>query len=418
MAAGAEAVGGFPGGAAGVEAGSIPVEACRHPRLLARLRAEREAAADAMIEAIRRQVPLYAALPEESLDDTRSIGLLGYLAVLGLWEQGRLARPDEMANFRAMAADRARRARPLPAVLRSYRVGAVACFDFIATAGEEVLDARDLRSVVATVFGFVDQVCEVVTEVYLETARLVEDHAERATRVLLDDLVTGRFVSGASLVEQAAACGVEFPERPAVAVIADGSGGALTPSPPPDPTGLPALVTRGHTVRIVAEEERSALADELRRAGCRAVLVDAGELVAVPPAYRLAVALLDVGGVPDVLDDADARVAGSLLGLRPALADADVAAVLGPLAGPDERHLGEALLTLFDTGNAVSAARRLDLHPQSLRHRLRRARSLTDRDLTAGWDRFAVESALRVQASGRSRPAGTGEEQPRPATPD
>lgn len=370
----------------------------RHTELLGRLRAGSEAAADAMMEAIRREVPLYDALPDEALADTRRVALLAYIAVVRFWEEGRLALPDEMSAFRAMAADRARRDRPLPAVMRAYRVAAIATFDHIAEVGEGVLDAGDLRSLVRAVFGFLDQLYEVVTETYLDTARLVETRAERAVRDLADDLVTGRFVSGASLQERAAACGARLPEHPVVVVV----GGPDEPGRPfAVGTGPPALSTRGGLVMVVDGPARPAIAEALRREGRRAVLVGAGDLVEVPGAFRLAAALLETpcDGRPEVLDDPDARVAGALQGLRPPLGAADVEAVLGLLVLPDQRRLVEALMALFDAGNAVSAAHRLDVHPQTLRHRLRRVRTLTGRDLSVGWDRFVVETALRAHVA-------------------
>nr|WP_237503170.1 helix-turn-helix domain-containing protein [Streptomyces sp. SID8375] len=56
----------------------------------------------------------------------------------------------------------------------------------------------------------------------------------------------------------------------------------------------------------------------------------------------------------------------------------------------------EALTTYLDTGSANAAARRLGLHPQSLRYRLRRISDLTQRDPRDPWQRLTLDIARAI----------------------
>ncbi|MFE7541614.1 helix-turn-helix domain-containing protein [Streptomyces platensis] len=55
-----------------------------------------------------------------------------------------------------------------------------------------------------------------------------------------------------------------------------------------------------------------------------------------------------------------------------------------------------ALTTYLDTGSANAAARRLGLHPQSVRYRLRRVADLTDRDPRDPWQRLTLDIARTI----------------------
>ena len=120
---------------------------------------------------------------------------------------------------------------------------------------------------------------------------------------------------------------------------------------------------------------------------------DAGD---VPRAHRLAE--LAATTAPDrafahreVLDEADAQVVALLAAHR----DADPARLtdlaLGAVA--DQPHLLEGLDAFLATGSATAAGELLGVHPQTMRHRLRRLVLLTGRDPRRPWDRFLLEVA-------------------------
>ena len=76
--------------------------------------------------------------------------------------------------------------------------------------------------------------------------------------------------------------------------------------------------------------------------------------------------------------------------------------MLGPLALAQRADLLETLDACLAVGNAVSAARRLGIHAQTMRYRLKRIRELTGRDPAQGWDRFLLELALRISPRGEA----------------
>ncbi|WP_190144742.1 helix-turn-helix domain-containing protein [Streptomyces glebosus] len=77
-------------------------------------------------------------------------------------------------------------------------------------------------------------------------------------------------------------------------------------------------------------------------------------------------------------------------------------AALGLLVGPGGAGTspatvrGSRLTTYLDTGSANAAARRLGLHPQSLRDRLRRIADLTHRDPRDPWQRLTLDIARTI----------------------
>jgi sugar diacid utilization regulator len=76
--------------------------------------------------------------------------------------------------------------------------------------------------------------------------------------------------------------------------------------------------------------------------------------------------------------------------------DRDRESPIRPLLAAKHHVLRETLTAYVECGNAVSAAHRLGVHPQTMRYRLRRIRDVTGRDPADGWDRFVLELALRA----------------------
>ncbi len=128
----------------------------------------------------------------------------------------------------------------------------------------------------------------------------------------------------------------------------------------------------------------------------------------VPRAHRLAALAVDrapARATADgrVLDETDALV----LALLAAHRDADPARLatlaLGPLV--DQPHLRAGLDAYLDTGSASAAAAALGLHPQTMRHRLRRLVQRTGRDPRRPWDRFVLETARTIDTGDRPEPS-------------
>lgn len=79
-----------------------------------------------------------------------------------------------------------------------------------------------------------------------------------------------------------------------------------------------------------------------------------------------------------------------------ALAERAAAAILVELLTAPHAALLETLDAYLLTGNAVSAAHRLEIHAPTVRYRLKRIREITGRDPAQGWDRFVLEVAPRL----------------------
>jgi sugar diacid utilization regulator len=138
---------------------------------------------------------------------------------------------------------------------------------------------------------------------------------------------------------------------------------------------------------------------------------------AIPQDFRLATAALE--HAPDeayadspILDRGDAMLVALLRG-QPPVDPAELAAeVLGPVAETKNAHLLEGLKAYLSRGSSTEAAQALGLHPQTMRHRLRRITELSGRDVRLSWDRLMLDTARTAGDIGVRDQAETG----RPAT--
>jgi hypothetical protein len=246
------------------------------------------------------------------------------------------------------------------------------------------------------------------------------DH-QRAVSNLLDDLLDGRQATAAALDDRSRALGVVFPAPPALLVVEPAAPmgavtqvaleellGSLVGELGHDGQGAPALaaVRGARGVGLVRRDLTPRVADELDERRWRGCLVEPTDLTRVPAAYRLAtdaLALAPARAFADrpLLLEGDAE-ALALLAARPAADPGRVtAAVLGAVTGPASAHLLEGLDAYLRTGSATEGAAVLHLHPQTMRHRLRRLVALTGRDPRRPWDRFVLEVARTAGTSGR-----------------
>ncbi|WP_148588583.1 helix-turn-helix domain-containing protein [Streptomyces sp. WAC01526] len=259
-----------------------------------------------IVAAVREQVPAYAALDDSRLHEVRAIAAWALDRLLHLWVTDGALTPADLRRFRGIAAARAADGRPMPAVLRAYRVAATVLTDEIAAATPP-LGAPDAFALTRMALATLDTLAEEMATAYTATSEDLAGDRDRALRLLLDDLITGRHASIGALTDRAARLGVQLP-APYCLLVAE-------------PT--------------------------------------------------------EVAG-PAVTQEA-------ALGL-----------ILGPLVQPGRHHLMEALTTYLDTGSANAAARRLGLHPQSLRYRLRRISDLTQRDPRDPWQRLTLDIARTI----------------------
>ncbi|WP_030804285.1 PucR family transcriptional regulator [Streptomyces sp. NRRL S-337] len=192
--------------------------------------------------------------------------------------------------------------------------------------------------------------------------------------------------------------GPAIPEK-----LADELLAALTGHGGPGPSGVTALATvRGsRLVLLLPAGVEGAVPAALRARALRGCAISGESLERIAVAHRLADDALDTAPAhahhpSRLLTDGDAQVLALLAG-RPATTPDQIARlVLGPLLHPGRRHLLDALTAYLDTGSANAAARRLGLHPQSLRYRLRRIGDLTGRDPRDPWQRLTLDIARTI----------------------
>ncbi|MFC4785471.1 helix-turn-helix domain-containing protein [Nocardioides sp. MAHUQ-72] len=348
-----------------------------------------------VVATIREQIPAYATLSPAQVEEVSAIAGWATSRILRLWvEDGELA-PADVQRFRGIGAARALDGRPLPVVLRAYRVAGTRITDLVAEIGGDRLTVDDALALARLWMASIDTLSEALYAGHSAASDRLGSDRERALADLLDDLLAGRQATRTALADRCRELGLVLPARPGLLVT---TGAA------PDGAVL-ARERDGVTVAVVDEAGRAGGSAQERTLshttpiwrGCLVMASDAGD---VPRAHRLAE--LATTTAPDrafgrrsVLDESDAQVVALLAAHR----DADPARlatlVLDGIAG--RPHLVAGLDAFLDTGTATAAAERLDVHPQTLRQRLRRLVQLTGRDPHDPWDRLVLEVARTVR---------------------
>ncbi|MBC2878727.1 MULTISPECIES: PucR family transcriptional regulator [Streptomyces] len=362
---------------------------------------------EAVVDAVHERVPAYADLDDGRRGEVRAIAGWALERFLHLWAVDGDIGPADLRRFRGIAAARAADGRPLPAVLRAYRVAAAVLVDEIAARAAPSA-AADAFALTRQLLTTLDTLCEVMAGSYTATSeRLAGDRAQ-ALRLLLDDLIAGRHASVGAVTDRAARLGVELPYPYCLLVVGPGEGDR-----PADPaellavltgpaTGTPLATAQGpRTVLLLPADAVAAAPGVLAERGLRGCAITGEGLDRIAVAHRLAAGALATA--PEhahrpgrLLTDADAHVLALLAGHPATDAEHIGRLVLGLLARSAQRHLLEALTAYLDTGSATAAARGLRLHPQSLRYRLRRVRELTGRDPRDPWQRLTLDIARTV----------------------
>ncbi|KHL18900.1 PucR-like helix-turn-helix protein [Mumia flava] len=372
-----------------------------------RLTERSEEVAARLIDAVRAEIPTYAAIGPSQLEETRSIAGWAVQRVVDLWAGGATSLTEaDLRRFRGIGAARATDGRPLPAVLRAYRVAAVVTSDVVLELGGDSLDRDDLLALNRALLTGVDELSEAVFSGYASVTDAVARDRDEALRRLADDLLTGRHTSAAALADRSRELGITLPARFDLAV---GAGVALADGHAEAPVGtgdalVLATTHAGRVVRLAATgsttpDHRSSGTDRTPPYGC---LIPAVGIADLPRAFRLAsaaVAHAPADAAGRGLGEADALAVAMLRGAPEYAPQRFVRAALGDLLGPAERHLLEGLTAFLRHGSATEAAAALDLHPQTMRHRLRRVAQVTGRDPRDAWDRLVLHTAIAASTA-------------------
>jgi hypothetical protein len=386
--------------------------------------------ADEMIAAIAVEVPDYARAME---------GTFGQMVRLGV--EVALNRFMDMVADPSADVTRARdtyvnlgrgefhAGRSLDALLAAYRVGArLAWRRFVEAGTAAALPPDALYSVGEAMFAYIDEISAESADGYAEEQSAAAGESQRRRRRLVRLLAQEPPPAPEAIRTAAQAAEWTLPKRVAALVAADtAQGGAPPPDardgePVPGEEIVEATATR--LARRIGVGAIGGAAGGLacvfvpdpdapgRRRQITAALSDGPAIVSRGPsvpwadaaaslrraagAYRLAA----TGRIPEGLVVAEDHLATLLLAADPALAADLAASRLAPLAGLGDgprARLTETLRAWLDRPGQVQAvAAELDVHPQTVRYRLRQLRELFGARLDDPEARFELALALRV----------------------
>jgi hypothetical protein len=377
--------------------------------LVAELESEREALADIVVERIRDTVPGFRRLARGTLRRAVQDTMARELAALG---EVRAPTAEELEGSARIARERAEQGLSVEAVLHAHRVAVSVVWNrFGELARERGADVTTVLAVSETLWRWADSVMDVVAaahrEVELQLAR--EEQQRRDAFVLA--LLTGS-ADAAELRRDSATYGID-PEREYVAFRARAH----------DPDEMQALSHRTALALagndgLVSGLDGDVIGVATRRpvpiAGLTVGVGGASTLDALPAAFTQASRALQTAlafGHEGVHSLADLSILPAVL-VDQALGDAFVARYLEPLQDLG-RHGAEIEMTLrawLDHGMRIDdTARDLHVHPNTLRHRLRRFEESTDANLrsaTAVMELWWALERRRLVGSGPRAEAG------------
>jgi hypothetical protein len=350
-------------------------------RLVADLETEVDALVDATVGRIRREIPDFRRLPSGAL--ARAVrGTVG--RALSALRELRPPTAAELEDAAAVGRERAEQGLTVDAVLHAYRISVNAVWSrFGELARERGADVASVLAFSETLWLWADAVMDVVSVAHREVElQLVRDQQQRRDGFLLG-LLTGTADPGA-LAADSAANGLDV-ARDYVPFRARALGGA-------EPAGLSrrvALALAGDGGLVAAFDH------DVVGVGLRPPTRAPGLVAGIGPPARpaeLAAAFVVAGraletavafGEEGVFALADLSIRPAIL-RDDALGDAFLARYLEPLEslGRLGGELEATLRTWFEQDMRVDeTARALHVHPNTLRHRLRRFEEATGASL-------------------------------------
>ena len=374
-------------------------------RVVARLVSEMEAELDAMVERIgeriRHDVPAFRRLPAGTLEQAVR-GNVG--RALDALREVREPTRAELELAADVGRERAEQGLPVEAVLHAYRITVSAVWSrFGEVAREHAADVPSVLAFSETLWRWADAVMDVVAaahrEVELEQAR--EEQQRRDGFVLA--VLTGG-ADARALAAEASTFGVD-PERDYVCFRARAAGGGEDGAPDGGLGRRTALALAGSDGLVTSLDRDAVGFAPLAPAAVAGVTVGvgppsrpsvlAGAFTSASRALQTALAF----GQQGVFSLGDLSVRPAIL-VDDALGDAFVARYLEPLSGLGRlgADLEETLRAWFDTGMRTDeTARVLHVHPNTLRHRMRRFEEATGADLHRSTDLVELWWALERQ---------------------
>jgi hypothetical protein len=362
-----------------------------------------ELTGEEIVEAIRGGVPAYGRPLEgefgHGLRDGVAAALRQFLGLIGgAAEAGALDR----RLYRDLGRFEFREGRTLESLLAAYRLGARVAWRRAAVAAHDAgHDAETLALLAEAIFAYIDELSAASAEGYASEQSASVHETERRRGVLLALLVQHPPADPAAVEQAARAAGWALPER--VAALAWEADGSRVSHLPPD-----ALRGREEEtpVAVIPDPDAPGRPAQLAAAtaGVSAALGPAVSWRDAGRSLRRARQALDLGarGLLDTepLVHADEHLAALLLHAEPELVAELAARRLAPLLalpGRSPERLAATLRAWLDhQGNVPAVARALDVHPQTVRYRMRHVRDLFGDALDDPGARFELALALRA----------------------
>jgi PucR C-terminal helix-turn-helix domain/GGDEF-like domain len=207
------------------------VVAAERGRILSSLLSDLTGLVDAAIEAMRAEIPAYAAQGDGFFTDVREQVAAHYRTKLTAFLEEREVTLDEVSFIRGAAMRRARAGLALEHYINAFRVGEKVLWDaIVARAGEHPLGHEAALTLAAPLMRYVDFVTTHAAHAYVEFQQFALADADRERRDLLDVLLTGDLPADGPLRTLAEQYGIGA-EVPTAVVVATARSGAGTEPP-------------------------------------------------------------------------------------------------------------------------------------------------------------------------------------------
>jgi PucR C-terminal helix-turn-helix domain/GGDEF-like domain len=168
------------------------VVAAERGRILSSLLSDLSALVDASLEAMRAEIPAYAAQGEGFFEDVREQVAAHYRTKLTAFLEEREVTLEEVSFIRGAAMRRARAGLALEYYINAFRVGEKVLWDaIVARAGEHPFGHEAALTLAAPLMRYVDFVTTHAAHAYVEFQQFALADADRERRDLLDLLVAG-----------------------------------------------------------------------------------------------------------------------------------------------------------------------------------------------------------------------------------
>lgn len=370
-------------------------------------------AVDDVIADIRHQIPAYDTLSVDQLREVSAIASWGIGRVLDLWVADLDLNAADIDRFRGIGAARALDGRPLPSVLRAYRLAGKTITAMVTRVGGDSLTVTDAMALANLWMATIDSLSEALYTGHGEASGRIVDDREQALADLLGDLLTGRQVTLTALADRSRQLGITLPSQPCVLVVETVGPGELTTLTLDRLLSASGLASNESVLRAIEGPRATVVAHrgdiatitaDLPGLGLRGCAVQASRTNDLNRADQLAELCLDLA--PDhafanrpVLDEGDAQVLALLTANPHANPGRALECILQGVTEDANAHILDGLDAFLAHGSASSAAQRLDLHPQTMRYRLRRLHEITGRDVRRPWDRFVLGAARQCGAN-------------------